>query len=89
MKCHIIEREEGLEITVHDAGPNAGKLLEAFGVCQERKCECSATQREKLASIDVASHRNSVVLTLKPKEGETLDRDEIEDCPDFTLSAVN
>lgn len=88
MKYNISEAEGALRITVHDVGENQAKLLTLFGLCQEGKCGCPTTEYEKMESIDVTSDRNTVVLTLKPKQREQLKREEIEECLAFTFAVV-
>lgn len=88
MKYSIHERERGLEITVHDAGERKGELLAAFGLCRAGECHCPTAEYEKTESIEVISRGSDVILLLKPKPEERLEKDRIEECLAFTFSTV-
>jgi len=48
--------------------------------CAEAKCSCSTYQYEKLEAIQISRAGNSVSIALKPKNGETIERADIEKC---------
>jgi hypothetical protein len=60
-------------------------LLEAFGECAAGECGCPSEEFDKLASVDVVSDEDGVVLRLRAKSGETLSDSEIDACVRWTL----
>lgn len=88
MKYKIDEKESGIDISVTDAKNNNQKLLEAFRECQEGRCSCPTEEYKKLASLEVAQDGDEIQLRLKSKDGEVINKSEIERCLDFTAERV-
>lgn len=88
MKYKIDEKESGIDISVTDAKNDNQKLLEAFRECQEGRCSCPTEEYKKLASLEVAQDGEEIQLRLKSKDGEVINKSEIERCLDFTAERV-
>jgi len=88
MKYKIEERETGIDISVTDAKHDQQKLLEAFRECQEGRCTCPTEEYRKLASLEVAHDDEGIQLRLKSKDGEVINKSEIEKCLAYTSERV-
>lgn len=88
MKYKIDEKETGIDISVTDAMNDKQKLLDAFRECQEGRCSCPTNEYKKLASLEVAHDETGIKLRLKSKEGEVIDKSEIERCMAYTSERV-
>jgi len=88
MKYKIDERETGIDISVTDAKHDQQKLLEAFRECQEGRCTCPTEEYRKLASLEVAHDDEGIQLRLRSKEGEVINKSEIEKCLAYTSERV-
>jgi len=88
MKYKIEERETGIDISVTDAKHDQQKLLEAFRECQEGRCTCPTEEYKKLASLEVAHDDEGIQLRLKSKDGEVINKSEIEKCLAYTSERV-
>jgi len=88
MKYKIDEKETGIDISITDAKSDKQELLEAFRECQEGRCSCPTEEYKKLASLEVAQDEEGIQLRLKSKDGEVIDRSEIEKCLSYTSARV-
>lgn len=88
MKYKIDENKTGIDISVTDAKNDEQKLLEAFRECQEGRCSCPTEEYKKLASLEVAQDEAGIQLHLKSKDGEVIDKSEIEKCLAYTSERV-
>ena len=88
MKYKIDEKETGIDISVTDAKNDKQKLLDAFRECQEGRCSCPTNEYKKLASLEVAQDEEGIQLRLKSKDGEVIDKSEIEKCLAYTSERV-
>jgi hypothetical protein len=88
MKYKIDEKESGIDISVTDAKNDKQKLLDAFRECQEGRCSCPTEEYKKLASLEVAQDKAGIRLRLKSKDGEVIDKSEIEKCLGYTAERV-
>jgi len=88
MKYKIDERETGIDISVTDAKNDKQKLLEAFRECQEGRCSCPTDEYKKLASLEVAHDDEGIQLRMKSKDGEVINKSEIEKCLAYTSERV-
>lgn len=88
MKYKIDKKDNGIDISVTDAKDDKQKLLEAFRECQEGRCSCPTDEYRKLASLEVAQDEAGIQLRLKSKDGEVIDKSEIEKCLAYTSERV-
>lgn len=88
MKYHIDEKNTGIEISVTSEEGNQQKLLAAFRECEEGRCSCPTQEYRKLAALEVAQDGAGIELRLKSKEGEVIDKAEIEKCLAYTSKRV-
>lgn len=88
MKYRIDENKSGIDISVGDVKDNKQKLLEAFRECQEGRCSCPTEEYKKLASLDVEQNAEGIQLRLKSRDGEAINKSEIERCLDYTAERV-
>ena len=88
MKYKIDENSSGIDISVTDAKNDKQKLLEAFRECQEGRCSCPTEEYSKLVSLEVAQEGDAIQLRLKAKDGEVIDKSEIEKCLSYTAERV-
>ena len=88
MQYKIDENCNGIDISVSDAHNDKQKLLEAFRECQEGRCSCPTEEYRKLASLEVAQEGEEIQLRLKSKDGEVIDKSEIEKCLGYTAEQV-
>jgi len=88
MKYKIDEKDSGLDISVTDAMNDKQKLLEAFRECQEGRCSCPTEEYKKLASLEIAHDDEGIQLRLKSKDGEIINKSEIEKCLAYTSERV-
>jgi len=89
MKYKIDEKESGIDISVTDAKGDKQELLDAFRECQEGRCSCPTDEYKKLASLEITQDEAEIQLRLKPKDGEVIDKAEIEKCLSYTSERVN
>jgi hypothetical protein len=83
---YTIEETGGvLEVTIRGYDGPLEPVLGAFEACRTGNCSCPTDEYENLESLDVQTEDNTIVLTLTPKQGATLDQTEIRACLDFTL----
>ncbi len=88
MKIKIDENKNGIDISVDDVKNDRQKLLEAFRECQEGRCSCPTEEYRKLASLEVEQSAEGIQLRLKSRDGESIDKSEIERCLDYTAERV-
>lgn len=88
MKYKIDENKTGLDISVANVESDKQKLLDAFRECQEGSCSCPTNEYRKLASLDVVQDEAGIQLRLKSKDGEVIDKKEIEKCLAHTFERV-
>lgn len=89
MKYALDQTGDGLRVRATIPPDQQAKLLEEFGKCAAGTCSCPSTQYDKLASIDVKQTGDGVSVDLKPKSGESIDRDDIARCLDHTANLLN
>jgi hypothetical protein len=79
--------QTGDEVTI-DLSGTAGRtpqVLEALHKCQEGRCACPTDQYERLAGMDIATTDDEIRVTLRPREGATLDTDAVRLCVEYTV----
>ena len=82
----FVIRESGpkLRITIDEVGNDPSAVLGALQECAQGRCTCPTSQYEKLESVDIAPGQDSVNIVLTPKAGETIDREAIDKCLEYT-----
>ncbi len=88
MKHAIEQTSEGLRITAETPQDKQQGLLDELGKCAAGTCSCPSPQYEKLSAIDVSADANAVIVNLKVKPGEQVDRADIEKCLEHTARQV-
>lgn len=88
IKYKINENDSGIDISVSDVKDDKQRLLAAFQECQEGCCSCPTDEYRKLDSLQVAQTDEGLQLQLKSKQGEVIDRAEIEKCLAYTAGRV-
>ena len=79
--------QTGDEVTI-DLSGTAGRtpqVLEALHECREGRCACPTDQYERLAGMDIATTDDEIRVTLRPREGATLDTDAVRSCVEYTV----
>jgi len=88
MKYKIDENDAGLAIRVSDVQGKKEKLLQAFQECQEGRCSCPTEEYKKLDSLKIEHGNETIELHLTAKQGEKIDKAEINKCLDYTAERV-
>ncbi len=89
MKAQITKNQNGLDIDIEDIEGKKEQLLEAFHECSEGTCTCPTDEYKKMESLHVIDSGDTIQLSLKTKEGEQIDTNEIEKCLDYTKQRVS
>ena len=89
MKKNISSKGKGLEIKISEIEENQDKLLDNFQLCQQGKCDCPTDEYSKLENLDIKHSENEIVLNLKPKSGQALNKQEVEKCINFVTGKVS
>jgi hypothetical protein len=89
MKHKIKNKPENLIIEVSEIKNNKNKVLEGFQKCQEGNCECSSSEYEKVDKIDINTTNDSVIINIKPKKGEKIDLEAVENCVEYIKRKAN
>ena len=86
MTAYVLERE-GPEMVIRIIGVDDRKdpLLQAFGECRDGACDCPTEEFDKLATVEVISDEEGIVIRLRPMPGESLTDSEIDACVRWTL----
>lgn len=90
MEYRIREKREDVAITVTDvSAPQQDAVLAALQECSEGRCSCPTQQYGKVESLKIDRSDAGVVVAMKLKAGETIDRSDIEKCLDYTLDKAS
>lgn len=84
MKYSVDEHEKGVDISVEGVENKKEKLLEAFQECQEGRCSCPTEEYKKMESLDMEHDDQNIQLHLTSKEGQKINKAEIEKCLEYT-----
>lgn len=87
-KFSVAEEPTSLKIRIEDIGEKQGQLLQALQECAEGRCTCPTNQYEKLQKIDIAPREGDIEVSLVPRDGESIDRAEIERCLEYTAARL-
>ena len=88
MKYKVDEKKGGIDVTVAEVGNDKEKLLEAFRECQEGRCTCPTEEYKKLDALEITQQGDAIQLHLKSRQGETIDKSEIEKCLGHTAARL-
>ncbi len=88
VKVNVSEDGAGLRIKIDQLGTKQAKVLEALQECSEGRCTCPTSQYEKLESVEIAPADDGINIALKPKSGETIDRQAIDKCLEYTARSA-
>lgn len=83
-RVRVSEKSSKLHIEIEGTGKDQGAVLGALKECAEGRCACPTSQYEKLQSVDIAPGKDSIGIVLTPKAGETIDRQAIDRCLEYT-----
>lgn len=90
MEYRIRDKREDVAITVTDvSAPQQDAVLAALQECAEGRCSCPTQQYGKVESLKIERSDAGVVVAMKLKAGETIDRSDIERCLDYTLDKAS
>lgn len=87
-KFSVSETDSKLHIAIDDVGTGQAEVLKALQDCAEGNCSCPTSQYEKLQSVEIAPVADGVAVTLTPKAGETIDRQAIDRCLEYTAGQL-
>lgn len=84
-------REDGSEVSmqVTQVGDRAPAVFASIQQCQQGQCSCPTDQYDRLESIDVQMAPDQITVTLRPREGERLDVEQLRACMDYTLDQAS
>lgn len=85
-RFRIFDKASKLHIEIEGTGKEQGAVLGALKECAEGRCACPTTQYEKLQSVDIAPGKDSIGIVLTAKAGETIDRQAIDRCLEYTTA---
>jgi len=89
MKYKIDQNQSDMDIQIFDIKTDKEKVLEALQECQEGRCSCPTDEYEKLESLSIEETEEGVELHLKSKQGNQLNKEEVERCLDYTKEQIN
>lgn len=85
MRYSITSRGEHVEIRLQEAGDRAPQLLASLQECREGRCRCPTSQYDRLADMVIDVDADEVAIRLRPRDGERLDVDQLQECLDYTV----
>ncbi len=83
-KFNVTQAASKLRIKIDDVGDKQTALMGALQECAEGRCTCPTQQYEKLQEINIQPTPTGVDVTLTPKPGESIDREAIDKCLEYT-----
>jgi hypothetical protein len=87
-KFNVSKERSKLHIKIDETGSDQAAVLSALKECAEGRCTCPTSQYEKLESVDIAPGKDSIDIVLTPRAGETIDRQAIDNCLEYTSGKV-
>jgi len=88
MKSKITKNNHGIEINITEVKGKKEELLEAFQECSEGRCSCPTQEYEKVETMNIIDTENNIQLSIKSKDNEVIDTNEIEKCLEHTKKRV-
>lgn len=79
----ITPSTDGVKIRLIGVGADKASLLETFGGCADGSCACSTDEYQKVASMQVQSDGDAIIIDVHTKQGETIDPTCISECMDY------
>lgn len=89
MEKSIKNNNEGLKIKISKIDSNKDSLLNNFQLCQQGKCDCPTNEYSKLENLEIESSEDEIILNLKPKAGQSFNKNEVEKCVNFVVDKVS
>ena len=90
MEYDIIEDQSAcVLIRIEKLAGRHAAALGALEECMQGRCSCPANQSAKLKSLEIVSGRDSIDVTLTAKDGQRLDRSDLESCMRYILDHVS
>ncbi|OOZ36552.1 hypothetical protein [Solemya velesiana gill symbiont] len=89
MKYKITDQADRIDIDLTECEEEKEQLLEALQACREGRCSCPTQEYEKVDTLDIDVSKNEIHLEIKAKKGESIDKDEIEKCLEYTRDSVS
>jgi len=83
-RFNVTQAESKLHIEIDDVANKQAELMGALQECAEGRCTCPTRQYEKLQEINIQPTPTGVNVTLTPKPGESIDRNAIDKCLEYT-----
>jgi hypothetical protein len=88
MEARIIKNENGVEIEIEDLQGKTQELTEAFQECTEGRCTCPTQEYEKVETLEIAGTDHLIKMSIKVKENQEIDPQEIEKCIEYTRQRI-
>ena len=82
----VVASGDALRIGITGLGDRKPEVLNALQECAQGRCTCPTSQYEKLQSVDVTAGAEDIQVALVPKAGETIDREAIDRCLEYTAA---
>ena len=89
MKYKVTSSDGAVDIDVSDASCNKEELINAVQKCADGKCLCPSQEYDKVESILIDDTGSDIQISIKPKDGENIDKNEVEKCLEFTGSHLS
>ena len=89
MEYDIIEDQSRVLISITKLEGRHAAALGALEECMQGRCSCRTSQSAKLKSFEVVSGEDSIDVTLTTKDGQRLDRSDLDTCMRYTLDHVS
>lgn len=89
MEYDIIENQYRVLIKISKLEGRHAAALDAFEECMEGRCSCPTNQSAKLKSLEVVTGTDSIEVTLTAKDGQILDRSDLDKCMQYTLDKLS
>ena len=89
MEYDIIEDQSRVVIRIKKLEGRYAAALGALEECMQGRCSCATSQSAKLKSFEVVSGQDSIDVTLTAKDGQRLDRSDLDTCMRYTLDQVS
>ena len=86
MRYSITGRGEDVEIRLRETGDRTPRLLASLQECREGRCGCPTDQYDRLADMTIEADAGEVTIRLRPRDGESLDANQLQDCLDYTVA---
>ena len=87
----VTEDAAKLHIRIDEVGSRQrqAQLLQALQECKEGRCTCPTNQYERLDAIEITPGDTAIDITLTPKAGESIDRQAIDRCLEYTADKLS